>query len=259
MTDLLRAELLKLRTTRTFTRLMVALAAVVVATVVVPVAVAPLHTGRFALTGDFAQRTLLSGGATAAGVFALILGGLGFAGEYRHGTVTPTFLVTPARRRVMGAKAITYTLAGCALGALTSLIGRAVTLLGLHARGVALVLSGPDLVEIVAGSIGYVGLAALLGLGVGAAVRDQVAALVGILVLFFIIENVLVGVIPTVARWLPGQAGSALAFPSGAGPGGQGLLGASVLPQSVGGVVFLAYALLATALGAAAAQRRDIT
>lgn len=259
MNALLRAELLKLRTTRTFRRLMLALAAVVAATVVVPVAAAPLHTGRFALADAFAQRTLLSGAAIAAGVFALVLGVLGFAGEYRHGTVTPTLLVTPNRRRVILAKAITYTVAGFTLGAATSLVGLIVILFGLHARGVPLVLSTPDLVAIIVGGIGYVGLAALLGLGVGAAVRDQVAALVGILVLFFVVENVLVGVVPSVARWLPGQAGSALAFPASGTGASQGLLAAHILSQPAGAIVFTAYALAAVAVGGIAARRRDIT
>ena len=48
-------------------------------------------------------------------LFALILGVLVITWEYRHGTITQTFLVTPIRERVIGAKALVAGLAGAAL------------------------------------------------------------------------------------------------------------------------------------------------
>jgi len=63
------------------------------------------------------------------------------------------------------------------IGAAASLFSVSAMLLGLQLRGVANTHSGPDLVAIAAGGTAYVTLAALLGLGVGAAVRDPVVAL----------------------------------------------------------------------------------
>lgn len=104
MTGLLRAEALKLRSTRTVTALLAAMLGILILTVVLPVALAPVDSGRFALSGTFAQSTLLSGGVTSAALIAVVLGVLGGAGEHRHGTLTPTLLTTPSRGRVMAAK-----------------------------------------------------------------------------------------------------------------------------------------------------------
>src|SRR4029078_12444640 len=48
-------------------------------------------------------------------LFALILGVLVITWEYRHGTISQTFLVTPVRDRVLAAKLLVGGLAGAAL------------------------------------------------------------------------------------------------------------------------------------------------
>jgi ABC-2 type transport system permease protein len=52
---------------------------------------------------------------SASLLFALILGVLLITWEYRHGTITQTFLVTPVRDRVLAVKALVAALAGAAL------------------------------------------------------------------------------------------------------------------------------------------------
>lgn len=256
----MRAEALKLRSTRTVTALLAALLGILIPTVVLPVALAPLDTGRFALSGTFAQSTLLSGGVTTAALIALVLGVLGGAGEHRHGTLTPTLLATPARVRVMVAKALVHAVAGAVLGMGTALFCLAVTTVGLSLRGAEFALSTGEVVAAVAGACGYVGLAAAFSLGVSAVLANQAAAITAIFTLVLVIENVLVTVAPSVARWMPGQTGSALGFPTlDRDTSAQSVLGANVLPQAVGGVAFAAYALIAVLAGVVALRRRDIT
>ena len=90
MTRALTAELLKLRTTRTFWGLAGATLALVMLAVVLPLA---LDSGVF---DESDVRSLLSS-AGGAGLMMLILGAVFSAGEYRHGTIAWTLLVTPVR------------------------------------------------------------------------------------------------------------------------------------------------------------------
>ena len=97
--ELVHAELLKLRTTpRTVLGLLLALLAIVVIG-----AVGTITSARRRLQPDAARRPVDVAGF--ADVVALILGVLVMTWEYRHDTITETFLVEPRRERVVGSKA----------------------------------------------------------------------------------------------------------------------------------------------------------
>src|SRR5258707_13190757 len=80
------------------------------------------------------QRTALSHVAVAA-LFTLIFGILAVAGEYRHGTVTDTFLSFPDRGRVVAAKLAVYGLVGGVTGLVSSAVALAVTAAWWGAQG----------------------------------------------------------------------------------------------------------------------------
>ena len=123
-----------------------------------------------------AQRMLLDPGDLA--IFALVLGALVATTDHRHGTIVPTLLVTPRRLQVVGAKAAVTA----GLGLLTALAvgGTAVTLgLGLLAlEGASLALGAGEVVEGWARAATVMVAYALLGLGIGELLRNQVAAIV---------------------------------------------------------------------------------
>src|SRR3712207_771486 len=100
MTNLIRAELLKLRTTRIFW-LYVGCA---LAFVPVSVALAVTHGPPVgSLESSAGVRNVMS--ATSAGGLLMLLVGISMmAGEFRHGTATAAFLTVPDRRRVLLAK-----------------------------------------------------------------------------------------------------------------------------------------------------------
>ena len=97
MRSLLAAEVLKLRTTRTTWVLLLvgALLAGVTAAALV---------GSGSLEDD--RALALAQGASFAAFLALVLGALLVTSEYRHGTITTTFLGEPRRGRVLAAKLV---------------------------------------------------------------------------------------------------------------------------------------------------------
>ena len=80
------------------------------------------------------QSTALSHVALAA-LVTLIFGILAVAGEYRHGTVTDTFLSFPDRGRVIAAKLVSYGAVGAAAGLVSSAVAIAVTAAWWSAKG----------------------------------------------------------------------------------------------------------------------------
>ena len=249
MTRLVHAELLKLRTTRT-TIVLLALAAAGTAALVAVVLLLAGRPGQPALGAD-ALRQLVLVPAQPLTLAALVLGILGMAGELRHGTATSTFLVTPARGRVVAAKLAAAAIVGLAMAWLSSAAVLAVGLPWLRAEGIEVAVADPGLAARVAGLAGTVALFAVLGVGLAALLRNQVAAvIVGLLWWTQMIEQLLVGVLrqPGLERWLPMGAASALTRPGG-----------GTLPMWAGALVLGAYGLVLALAGGRLVVRRDLT
>ncbi len=115
--NLVRAELLKIRTTRMWWGLLIG--AVVFAALAASISAAVAGSAQagapgqnpamtFQLDDPAMLRSIYSQGFSGAYLFAMILGIVGMTGEYRHQTITPTFLATPRRGRVVLAKIVTY-------------------------------------------------------------------------------------------------------------------------------------------------------
>jgi hypothetical protein len=130
MTDLLAAEFLKLRTTRTTWALLTATVAVS-ALAVASAVIVGADTATLDLESDHGVRAILNVAANGA-IFVLALGIITAAGEYRQGTATDTFLTTPRRWRVIAAKLGVAIAAGVAFGALSA--GVAITVANLSYR-----------------------------------------------------------------------------------------------------------------------------
>ena len=101
-----------------------------------------------------------------AAVFTLIFGILAVAGEYRHGTITSTFLVAPDRRRVLVAKAAAHGIGGLGVGIASAAIVLAISTPWLSGQGHALGslgLGAGGVAAIAAGSLAYIAISAVLG------------------------------------------------------------------------------------------------
>ncbi|MBI2761105.1 MAG: ABC transporter permease subunit, partial [Chloroflexi bacterium] len=128
----LRAELLKLRSTRTNVGLFSAMLGLVLFVVLLhglSVPVERISRGSDQLTAVFGWAGLLGS------LFAGLLGALSITGEFRHGTIRPTFLVTPRRGRVVAAKVWASMLIGSAFGLIAAAVATGVGSAALAARG----------------------------------------------------------------------------------------------------------------------------
>ena len=196
MKPLLRAELIKLRTTRTF----VALAAVAVG-------ISVLLAGLVAALTEPTQRSVMEDvfQADTSALFILILAIVGISGEWRHRTITSSLLAAPNRLRFLTAKTLAFAAAGLVLSLLISITISVVGMIILSARD----LPTPALGELIGQIIRNAEVAALLGafgLALGTLVRNQPVAIVGVLVLGFAIEPTVIALAPDVGRFTPFSA-----------------------------------------------------
>ena len=244
MSGQLRSELLKLRTTRTMLGLMAGMLSLVAFIVIVQIA----SDSAAMLADEDRQRSILLAGG-AASLFAVLVGAMAVTTEFRHGTIRPTLLYQPARQIVIGAKLAASVLAGAALGVLAEALALGIALPWLAGKGVDRALGGGELALAVAGVVAASALWAGIGVGIGALVRNQVAAIVGTIVWILVPEPLLSGLVPDVGRFTPGSAGQALS----------GATGESLLQPLPGGLVLTAYVLVLGAAGALLTDRRDVS
>ncbi len=187
-----------------------------------------------------------------AAMFSLIFGILAVAGEYRHGTITDTFLSFPGRGRVFAAKLAVYGLAGAAAGLVSSAAALAATAAWWAARGGAFHLSAASTWQTLAGGVAVNCAFALIGVGLGALIRNVAGAVALALAWIALIEGITGQLIGSgLARWLPFYASEAL--------GRAAITATRLLPQWGGGLVLLGYAAVFAAAAALVTLRRDVT
>lgn len=194
-------------------------------------------------------------------VFPVIVGAMAVTGEYRHMTVTPTFLAEPRRTTVLGAKMISSFPVGLAFGLVGTLatVGAGAAVLAM--MGEPSLLTDPEVLRTIALSVLVLAVWAMVGVGFGTVLTHQVAAIVTLLAFTQFVEpvlRILLGLFePTAgaAKWLPGAAGEAVTGTSLYSTGGL----SDLLPWWQGLLVLLGYALLLAAVGRVTTLRRDVT
>ncbi len=207
-------------------------------------------------------------------VFAAVHGVVAAAGEYRHRTITTTYLTTRGRAPVLAAKMLVSAGVGACYAAVTVVTGM---LAGTAADGGA---AFPGVGPLAATALIGVAVSALwgaLGAAFGTAVSNQVSALVALL-LYLMVGELLIGALLEAAEsgtvralssYLPGNAGEVAIY----GIPANEIAGPVTAPQVVEllagvtdppgwGVALLVVAIWTAAVGAAGllvAARRDIT
>ena len=250
MGRLVQAEWTKLLTTRVWIGLLLGSCLLVGAFAALFTAFAGNDDSGIAPVGTAPYEQLALAVSANANILFVVLGIIGITQEYRHRTATPTFLASPHRGQVVIAKLVAYALAAVPMALVVIAVDVLVVTLYAGAKGDAPSLSGDNL-RVLGGAWAALVLYTVIGVGVGALLRNQVGAIVGALVYLFVVEGIVSGIPATqpVYRWLPGGALEAMTATFNQ---------TDLLSAWQGGLLLLAYALVFSLLGTLLAVRRDV-
>lgn len=213
--------------------------------------------------GEFLAPLIYSFASSVGYVFPVLLGALAVTGEFRHKTLTPTFLAEPNRSLVLGAKFGSHLVLGAGLGVIAFLTSVGTGAAALAIFGLGTGLDSSDTWALIARGILAMALWAGIGVGLGSLVPNQVATIVIVIAFTQFVEPVLRlaaslnSVTANIGQFLPGAASDALvgaSFYSLASAGS-----AQALEWWQGGLVLLAIAVVATVIGGATTWRRDVS
>jgi ABC-2 type transport system permease protein len=190
MNALLKAELLKLRTTRTFA---------------VVVGLSALFSMLLAVLGATVEKNI-----TAHELFTnnsityviVLLGAIGMTGEWRHRTITSTILASPDRVRLLSAKVVASAAAGVVLVFLVTVVTMIAGTIALKASGhPTLGISG--LADVMWRNLAVAAVLGPLGVAIGALGRNQIVTVVGLIAVASFLEPQLFAASASVGRFGP--------------------------------------------------------
>jgi hypothetical protein len=206
--------------------------------------------------------SMMTSGQFLGVLFVMLLGILIMTNEFAHQTATATFLTVPRRAAVIGAK---LAAAGC-LGALfwlvSTVINGVVTPFYLHSQHVSTALAGWTVVRSVLLNLLAFVIWAVFGLGLGAVIRGQVASVVAGIAVYlvgFAVVQLIFHLVYQVYRqgWVlgapviaPAVASNVMITPGRAFP--------HAPPQWAGLAIMVGYALALAAAGIILTRRRDM-
>lgn len=234
MSRLVRAEWLKLTTTRLLWGMIPA--AVLLSLAAVTGAVLSADGAGVDLATDEGVRRALHVSATGA-ILVLIVGIIMSAGEYRTATATDTYLTTPRRWKVLSSKLV--------VGAATLAYLAAAVLY--RTQDAAYPTTSSEVWAILAGAVVYATVYGIAGVAIGSLLRNQVAAIVVSLAWLLVVEQILVSIAPRIGRWLPGAAGQAIVRTPDR----------DLLPPIGGAALLCAYVAVIAIAALATARHRD--
>lgn len=243
MRDLIRAEFRKIRTTRTVYGLLAGAVALVVLA-----AIGTVHDTSIAdLSGPLHTAVFMNVLPFVLPVFLLSLGIRAFTEEFQYGSIVPTLLASPDRRRVLVAKLVVMTGAAVVFVAVTGGVSIGLGTVLATVKGASITVAAAALAATFGKLLGLAALFGGIGLGVGLVVKHQVAAAVGALIWLLVGEQLIGALTPGVARFLPGHAANGVFATDPA-----------LLAPLAAAVVLVGWATAALVAGATVMDRRDI-
>ncbi|MCW2496895.1 hypothetical protein [Jatrophihabitans sp.] len=195
-----------------------------------------------------------TGGFTYIPLF--VLGVLSVTTEYRYQTITPTVLATPSRWTIIFVKTIATALVGIVYALICLIVELAIALPWLATRHVHVDL--PSQVGTLASAFVVLALFALVGLGAGALIKNQIVAVtVGVIFVAFLDHIVLI--IPGVKHIYPYLLSGATNAITVSPHDDHTINGVTLLSVGGGIAVLVVWGLVMAVLGAGITMNRDIT
>lgn len=193
-------------------------------------------------------------------IFPALLGALSVTGEFRHRTITPTLLAEPRRGVILGSKLVSvlpFAVVLAIAGVAGTALGGAATLAIL---GEPTLLGDSTVQRTMLLSLVALTLWALVGVGFGSVLTNQVAAIVVLLAFTQFVEPLLrlllaqFDATEEISKFLPGAAGEAIAGSSLYVSSGL----ADLLSEWQGALTLIGYAVVLVLIGRFTTFRRDI-
>jgi hypothetical protein len=252
VTALVHAELIKLRSTRMTAMLLAATLGLVMLTIATNVPGVFGGTGLLSLNDPRLFAIVVGVGFGVPQMMMALLGVLAFTQEFRYGTASSTYLSEPRRTRVLVAKWLSLGLASVVITIVTLAVSVPFGIALIRSQG-GEVIVGAQLWQTVSAAFAVMTAYGVIGVALGALVRNQIAGVVGLLVWMLAVEQIVIPVLPVVGRWMPWGATSSL-LQLGPSYGFDGEL----LSAPMGGLVLVGYAAAAVALALRITPMRDV-
>ena len=186
-------------------------------------------------------------------MFSLVFGAFAIAGEYRHRTITDTYLSTPRRSPVLAAKLVVYLVLGGMAGVVGAAAAFGAVAVWWSVKDVPFDAADADMWSTLVGGSVANALYAAIGVGVGALIRNLTASILALLAWLTLVEGIVGQLVGTdLAKWLPFTAGRALALDGASGA-------AELLTRPEGGIVVAGYAVVFALVAMFTTLKRDVT
>jgi ABC-2 type transport system permease protein len=253
MLNLIRSEVLKIRSTQVWFWMMLLVTGITVAATLgtvltIDTATPVREINYFSIWTNFG----------VAGVALVVLGLLGLTTEFRHKTITPTLLANPGRWQLLIGKALAYVVFAIPYGIVCLLVNLVTALICLNAKGLPVHFADGAPGGMVRNFLALI-LLAFFGLGLGALIRNQAAGMV-VGILYLSVLNIFFAGIPGLRRvYLFEPAGAFNAFTS-RDRDNYGLSSDVIHVSPVaGGLILLAWCLILLVAGGYLSLNRDIS
>lgn len=262
-------EFVKVRTTAAWWALLLIALGLIALNVVLTAAVTPVGEPTTAEEAAFAgleagtaegQRAIIGAGFQSAYLLSAVLGTIIGAVDFRHRTATWTFLMVPGRGSVAVAKLLVATAVGLIYGVVGQAASFALAAVTFGARGIDVQVNAELWRSLALGVLG-IAVWALVGAAVGLLLRNQIAAILGVIGWVFLLDPIgslvasgigeVGGIdLTDIVAYSPGNASSAIV---------EGFTGTDLLPWWAGLLVLLGYTAILTVTAVRVSLRRDLT